>query len=145
MTDKGFPRIEWALFCERAERDHLGFFTLRGVKTYVPRIREEGGVHALWLALCVCLGESRHAKFRIDFVWPGGRRLTNHVELTSAVMGCTDGAVDLSPMSVPDLGDFRAEFTFDGEMAPSHVAILHVVDAPYALGSPVTPGVLRLH
>lgn len=121
------------MFCERAERDGLGFLNLTRVKKSVPLLPGETAGVPLFLAFGVSASPGTNATLFLTFVWPNGHSVTNSVLLDVGPSGFLDVAADLGALPVNHVGDIRAEFRFAERGAARYVATLRVVDRPFTV------------
>jgi hypothetical protein len=127
------PKVEWAVFCKRAERDGLGFLNLTNVMRSVPMVPGKNVGVPMFLAFGVSAPPRTEATLFLTLVWPHERRIANSVILDVGESGFIDVAADMGNLPVDQLGDLRAEFRFSEGGEPSHVAILRIADKPFSV------------
>ena len=140
------PRIEWAIFCEHAERDGLGFLNLTKVHRTVPLLKSDNLGVPMFLVFAVSGEPGSKFPITLAMVWPSGKRVPNTVNLQLSNNGYLEVVVNMTPLLTNELGQLRAEFRFaERSPAPNHVATLLIVDAPFSVPANAPPGSAPSH
>jgi len=126
-------RIEWALFCEKTERDGLGFLHITKVQGVVPFLDSETLGIPMCLVFAVRGAPKSKPMVHVTIVRPGGDRVANAIPIDLGPSGGIEVTATMGPLLINEVGEIRAEFRFDGDVAPCHVATLRVVEQPFSV------------
>ncbi|MEP7307321.1 MAG: hypothetical protein ABJA98_17570 [Acidobacteriota bacterium] len=127
------PRIEWALFAERAERDDLGFLNLSQVRRWLPRI--PGEPVGIRLSLVFGLSTTPHSTTMVQLtvLWPQGDLITSPVRVAVKDAHFADVVVKFPSVPVHEVGMVRVEFRLNDQAEPNYVTQLAILDTPFSL------------
>lgn len=127
MNQPDTPRVEWAVFCEKAGHDTEGFLSIAKILRHASP--PEAGAH------CTLVFGTRGAPrvkttLQVTLIYPTGvREELNRIDVQfgdhpSHFDVLIENAVHIQGR---DMGALRAEFRFDGETEPNYVATLFLV------------------
>ena len=145
MPKQRFPRVEYAFFCEHVEVDGLGFTTATRLKHSVPMVPGATSGIAMWLVFGVEGKPKAETTLRLTIVWPSGKSRTNDIILKIGEHGFIEVRANMSPLVVNEVGHLRAEFRFDSDSEPRHVARLAILDAPFSILPTAPPNAAPTH
>jgi diacylglycerol kinase family enzyme len=130
MQKSKMPRVEWAFFCERAERDEGNFLNITKLLHTIQAIANPDiGINFDFVFGLDGEPLSKH-RLELKVVRPSGHfKVLGPLEIQFNASGFFDGNVEMKGMPIAETGDYRMEFRFDGESTPSHVATLRVLPA----------------
>jgi hypothetical protein len=137
--------VEWALFCDHAERDGLGFLNLTRLKRTVPRVPGENVGIPMFLVFGVSGEPNTKATLHITIVWPNDHKVSHSIPLELRSTGYIDVNADMTPLVVNQIGELRAEFRFGNDSSPCYVAALRIVDAEFSILPGIRPNAAKTH
>jgi hypothetical protein len=125
------PRIEFAFFCAKAERDDRKFINVTRVLHTVMGFAGRDITFDVALVFGVEGPPNTTHQLLLRMVRPKGEfKSSRPLDLQIGRSGLVDNTVVMDGLPIRDPGDYRMEFRFNGESEPSHVATLRVLPPP---------------